>query len=84
MALDRGDRAGAEARWSAMIEPILARPARPANFVPVLTLSRFVQAMQVAILAGENGMNDLSLRTLCDALKGGRPWSRWPAKRRRR
>ena len=48
-------------------------PARPRNYVPVLVLNRFVEAMQVAVLAAENGMHGLSLRAVGDALEGARP-----------
>ncbi len=47
-------------------------PARLAN-VPILTLDRFDQAMQVAKLAADKGLTGLSVRALREALKGGPP-----------
>jgi tetratricopeptide (TPR) repeat protein len=88
-ALKQGDRAAAEGQWSAMLARILAnpaaspappalltagaRPSHPRKLVPVLTLSRFGEAMQVAALAAENDMQSLSFRAVSDALKGGPP-----------
>lgn len=49
-------------------------PARPAaSGVPLLTIDRVEQAMQVAKLAAENGMFDLSARAVRESLKGGPP-----------
>jgi tetratricopeptide (TPR) repeat protein len=47
-------------------------PARLGN-VPILTLDRFDQAMQVARLAADKGLTGLSVRALREALKGGPP-----------
>ncbi|WP_422924867.1 DUF1583 domain-containing protein [Singulisphaera sp. PoT] len=123
VALDRGDRPTAEARWSRMLAMITVKPtpaksarkpARP-DGVPVpapapapaapaparptvgvkkvsqlvvttpaapqaapssissLTSERFEQAAQLAKLAAEKGMNDLSLRAVREAIKSGPP-----------
>ena len=48
---------------------------RPRASVPVLTIDRFEQAMQVAALAAKNGLHELSLRAVREALKGGPPVS---------
>jgi tetratricopeptide (TPR) repeat protein len=129
-ALDRGDRAGAEAAWGRMLELILDRgraksraeaqpdqaPAAPApappatapqtkgvirrtayqaaqtkaaviqgrmqgiavpapapSGVPILVIDRFDQAAQVAQLAAEHGLHELSAKALREALAGGPP-----------
>jgi tetratricopeptide (TPR) repeat protein len=87
--LDRGDRASAEARWSELLDLVLANPqtARPnpapntprpapaarAPMVPSLTLDRFEQAGQVARLATRQRMHALGLRALRASLAGGPP-----------
>ncbi len=45
----------------------------PRGNVPILTLERFEQAMQIARLAAEHDMPDLSLRAVRQALMGGPP-----------
>src|SRR5258707_3990055 len=50
-----------------------ARAPRPRDGVPVLTLERFEQAMQVARLAADHGMHSLSARAVRESLKGGPP-----------
>jgi tetratricopeptide (TPR) repeat protein len=87
--LDRGDRASAEAHWSALLDLVLASspPSRPnpapsgshlapaarAPVVPALTLDRFEQVGQVARLAALQGMHTLSLRAVRESLAGGPP-----------
>jgi hypothetical protein len=41
--------------------------------LPILTLDRFEQAMQIARLAGDHDLPELSLRAVHDALRGGPP-----------
>lgn len=97
-ALDRGDRAAAEACWSEILDLVLASPVaprparqpdvlptqeavaaapapatRPRKNVPVVTLDRFEQAMQVASFAAVHDMHALSLRAVRESLKGGPP-----------
>ena len=51
----------------------LAGAARRGAGVPVLTVDRFEQSMQVAKLAAKNGLHALSLRAVRESLKGGPP-----------
>ena len=54
--------------------PAGARPAQaPAAGVPILTVDRFEQAMQLAKLAAENGRFALGLRAVRESLEGGPP-----------
>ncbi|MDR3639221.1 MAG: DUF1583 domain-containing protein [Isosphaeraceae bacterium] len=54
--------------------PVAARAAPgPARGVSALAMERFTQAMQVAKLAADQGMHELSLRAVREALKGGPP-----------
>lgn len=53
--------------------PGVPAPSRPAGGVPLLTIERFEQAMQVAKLAAENGMFELSARAVRESMKGGPP-----------
>ena len=70
-----GNRDGAMARWSSMLDLVLdARPTTKGR-VPALPLDRFHLAAQVAKLAAEAGMTDLSLKAVREALKGGPPVS---------
>src|SRR5262249_29885370 len=50
-----------------------AAGARPRTGLPVLTLDRFEQAMQVAKLGAENSMHGLSFRAARESLKAGPP-----------
>ena len=79
VALDRGDRAGAEAAWGRMLATILPRPAvakaEPGKKagVPVATLDRFERATALARLAAGRGMVAFSLRAALEPLRGGPP-----------
>ncbi len=78
-ALDRGDRAEAEANWSRMLGSILARPSEskvePGKKagVPVATLDRFERATRLAKLASQRGMVTFSLQAALEPLRGGPP-----------
>ena len=82
-SLDRGDRKGAEATWSSLLDRILEddlAPAAPAADapkarlrVPPASVARFRQAAELAGLAAEHGLAELSLRAVRDPLKGGPP-----------
>ena len=78
-ALDRGDRATAEAELSKMLGLILATSSgskiasEKKAGVPVATLDRFEQTMNLAKLAGSRGMVAFSLRAAREPLRGGPP-----------
>ena len=56
------------------VTPGAARgPAAPRNNLPILTLDRFEQAMQIARLAAEHDLSELSTRAVRDALRAGPP-----------
>jgi tetratricopeptide (TPR) repeat protein len=77
LALDRGDRDGAERAWSDLLRRVLTPRGQPATSagsgVPVATPDRFNQAARVARLAARHGFDDLSLRAIREALRGGPP-----------
>ena len=74
-ALDRGDRATAEERWSRMLDLTLGGPAtaRPKETAAALTLDRFELAAQLATLYAERDLNALSLHAVRRALASGPP-----------
>jgi lipopolysaccharide biosynthesis regulator YciM len=47
--------------------------ATPRSNLPILTLDRFEQAMQIAKLAAEHDLSELSLRAVRDSLRAGPP-----------
>ena len=55
--------------------------AAPRANLPILTLDRFEQAMQIARLAAEHDLPDLSARAVREALRRARRWYR-PARPR--
>ncbi len=58
---------------AARVAGLRVMPHPGAGNVPILTLDRFEQAMQVARLAADKGLTALSVRALREALKGGPP-----------
>ncbi len=80
IALDRGDRATAERRWTEMLDQALARPAasvkdkeKDQGATAAVTLDRFELAAQLAKLAAGHEMTALSLRAVRQPLAGGPP-----------
>ena len=53
--------------------PRAGRAASPRSNLPLLTLDRFEQAMQIARLAAEHDLPDLSVRAVREALRAGPP-----------
>ena len=51
--------------------PRAGRAASPRSNLPLLTLDRFEQAMQIARLAAEHDLPDLSVRAVREALRAG-------------
>ncbi len=80
-ALDRGDRATAEAHWRRMLRQALATPGVPGSKKPetqaggpaVSTLERFEKAAQVARLASDHAMHGLSAEVVRESLGAGPP-----------
>jgi tetratricopeptide (TPR) repeat protein len=80
IALDRGDRATAERRWTQMLDLALAGPATGVKekgpekgASAATTLDRFELAAQLAKLAAGHGMVGLSLRAVRQPLASGPP-----------
>jgi tetratricopeptide (TPR) repeat protein len=82
IALDRGDRATAERRWTEMLDQALAPPSASVKDKPkekdkgstaAVTLDRFELAAQLAKLAAGHEMAELSLRAVRQPLAGGPP-----------
>lgn len=78
--LDQGDRPGAAAEWRRILEVLLAhsrpRPAGDSKTQgPVLPLQvgQFDQVCDLARMAAEHGINDLSLEAVRQAISGGPP-----------
>jgi hypothetical protein len=70
------DKESADARWSAMVALVLppaGKSKADSRTLSVPTLAQFNHAADVAKLAGENGMSELSLRTVRESLKAGPP-----------
>ena len=74
-AAQKGEAAARAARPRARGAAPAARPGAGAkrSNLPILTLDRFEQAMQIARLAAENDLADLSLRAVHDSLRAGPP-----------
>ncbi len=53
--------------------PATRKAAAPRANLPIVTLERFEQAMQVARLAAEHGLADLSFRAVRESLQAGPP-----------
>jgi tetratricopeptide (TPR) repeat protein len=73
-ALDRGDRAGAERLWTQMLDQALAvSPAASKDTAAPTTLERFELAAALARLYARQGLAELSLRAVRQALETGPP-----------
>ncbi|MFV1963987.1 MAG: DUF1583 domain-containing protein [Pirellulaceae bacterium] len=79
IALDRGDREQAEAKWSELLDIVVSQgktgekqqtTPRP---VPPLTISKFRLTMEIALAAAENGMPALSRKAVKASMLGGTP-----------
>jgi hypothetical protein len=53
--------------------PAARKAAPPRGNLPIVTLDRFEQAMQIARLAAEHGLADLSFRAVRESLQAGPP-----------
>jgi tetratricopeptide (TPR) repeat protein len=76
IALESEDQASAEARWSEMVSLVLPRAANSKagrRALPVPTLAQFNQAADIAWLAGDNGLFEMSLQSVREALQAGPP-----------
>jgi tetratricopeptide (TPR) repeat protein len=86
---DHGDLDGARARWSEMLDAVLRKDKAGKGSAPraqasdpeedataavsPVTLAQFVEAAEIATLAGKRGLAPLSLRAMHDALVAGPP-----------
>ena len=76
IALAAQDKNLAEVRWSEMVVLVLppaAKSKTASRALAVPTLAQFNQAADIAKLAGGEGLSELSLRTVREALKAGTP-----------